>query len=94
MGQESLDSQNDVLTRRETILPMDEEKYSSMETRVYTCDLCDFDTTHRRKFYHHKRIVHENQEFYCDQCGYVCKSSVNLKHKRRIIYGTRKMYLR
>ena len=80
MGQESLDNQKDVLTQRETILPMDEEKYSSMETRVYTCDLCDFDTTHRRKFYHHKRIVHENQEFYCDQCGYVCKSSVNLKH--------------
>ena len=71
------------ISQDSNIFPIGEEMYSAMTTKLYTCDLCDFDTTIRRKFYHHKRKIHQCLEFYCDQCGFMSISPEVLKYHQQ-----------
>ena len=82
--QESETSEKTILSDDSNILPINEEKYLAMTSKLYTCDLCDFDTTSRRKSYYHKRKVHECLEYYCDQCAYSCTEPTSLKQHQKI----------
>ena len=51
--------------------------------RCYSCDQCDFTTTHHGLVWRHKGIIHTNQSFPCDQCRYISnRKDALLRHKR------------
>ena len=46
-----------------------EEQFSILTKRLFTCDLCEFETFSQKRFYLHKRKIHQDEKYFCDQCG-------------------------
>ena len=62
-------------------------KPSFDESKIYTCDLCDFQTKRHLFLLRHQKRVHSNRDYSCSLCHATFALEVDCKQHIRLIHG-------